>query len=562
MLAERVERVVIPQPAPTRKTERAAVLTVVALGLVHTYLFRHVIHSDGISYLDIADAYRRLDWHNAINAYWSPLYSWILAAVSWCWQPAPRFEVDILHVVNFGAFCCAGLAFRWLAYELATFLQVDPCERSWIVATYCLFTWSALGMVSIEEPSPDLLGMACQFLVFALLLRAKNRGISCTTMALTGVILGIGYLARSAYFPLSLLCLAVMVPLFRNRRVLLAWAAFLLVAGPFVLAISTAKGRLTYGDAGTINYAWQVNGAARSYHWQGEGFETGKPVHPTRKIMDEPATFEFATPVSGTYPPWYDPSYWYEGVKAKFSLQRQWPVFCRYFKYLLVLLVLTPGLILAIPRIASSRGLRLALARCWWILLIPIAGSLMFCMVVVDKRHVAAFLAIMGLALFGLVHSDQRFRRRILTVAYLNTLLFVLVFTARGIGLSQAMPENQSWEIQQNVQKLGMREGDKIAYIGCSINAYWARLAKVRIIADVNYVYGVKADLIGSLDEQTTQLEKFWAADSFAQQQVLDLFSRAGATYAVADHVPAWARLDGWIAAGHGTYMRKLHPIS
>lgn len=46
-----------------------------ALGALHTYFFRHVIHSDGIAYLDIASAYLRGDVPNAINAYWSPLYS-------------------------------------------------------------------------------------------------------------------------------------------------------------------------------------------------------------------------------------------------------------------------------------------------------------------------------------------------------------------------------------------------------------------------------------------------------------------------------------------------------
>ena len=32
--------------------------------------------SDGVSYLDIGDAYFRGDWKAAVNAYWSPVYSW------------------------------------------------------------------------------------------------------------------------------------------------------------------------------------------------------------------------------------------------------------------------------------------------------------------------------------------------------------------------------------------------------------------------------------------------------------------------------------------------------
>ena len=32
---------------------------------------------DGISYLDIGDAYLRGDWYVAVNAMWSPFYSWL-----------------------------------------------------------------------------------------------------------------------------------------------------------------------------------------------------------------------------------------------------------------------------------------------------------------------------------------------------------------------------------------------------------------------------------------------------------------------------------------------------
>ncbi len=37
--------------------------------------------------------------------------------------------------------------------------------------------------------------------------------------------------------------------------------------------------------------------------------------------MTKPELLEFAEPVSGTFPLWYDPAYWYAGVKAKFDWQ-------------------------------------------------------------------------------------------------------------------------------------------------------------------------------------------------------------------------------------------------
>ena len=33
--------------------------------------------------------------------------------------------------------------------------------------------------------------------------------------------------------------------------------------------------------------------------------------------------YEYASPVGGTYPPWYDPSYWHAGVRTYFNLSQQ-----------------------------------------------------------------------------------------------------------------------------------------------------------------------------------------------------------------------------------------------
>ena len=53
-------------------------LIALTLGAAQAWATRFTMNPDGVSYLDIGDAYWRGDWHNAINAYWSPMYSWIL----------------------------------------------------------------------------------------------------------------------------------------------------------------------------------------------------------------------------------------------------------------------------------------------------------------------------------------------------------------------------------------------------------------------------------------------------------------------------------------------------
>ncbi|MBA3714787.1 MAG: hypothetical protein H0W76_20390, partial [Pyrinomonadaceae bacterium] len=50
----------------------------IVLGALHAWHGRYEISPDGISYLDMGDAYWRGDFQMAINGYWSPLYSWLL----------------------------------------------------------------------------------------------------------------------------------------------------------------------------------------------------------------------------------------------------------------------------------------------------------------------------------------------------------------------------------------------------------------------------------------------------------------------------------------------------
>src|SRR5438309_237527 len=53
-------------------------LLAIALGAAQAWATRFTMNPDGISYLDMGDAYWRGNWHMAINAYFSPFYSWIL----------------------------------------------------------------------------------------------------------------------------------------------------------------------------------------------------------------------------------------------------------------------------------------------------------------------------------------------------------------------------------------------------------------------------------------------------------------------------------------------------
>src|SRR5438093_6515230 len=65
----------------------------VTLGFVHVWAGHHFLgNADALSYLDVADAYLRRDWHTALNSYWSPLYSWLLALAFLIVKPSPYWK--------------------------------------------------------------------------------------------------------------------------------------------------------------------------------------------------------------------------------------------------------------------------------------------------------------------------------------------------------------------------------------------------------------------------------------------------------------------------------------
>jgi hypothetical protein len=86
--------------------------TIVA-GLLQALAARFYISGDGNSYLDVASAYLRGDFANAINAYWSPFYSWLIALILWAFKPSEYWETTILHLLSFAGLLVALLAFEF-----------------------------------------------------------------------------------------------------------------------------------------------------------------------------------------------------------------------------------------------------------------------------------------------------------------------------------------------------------------------------------------------------------------------------------------------------------------
>ena len=308
----------------------------VAFAAVQAWHGRHAINPDGVSYLDIADAYLRADWHAAISTYWSPLYSWLLAGGLAAFRPSPFWEFAVAKVVNLAIFLGALAAFEWFAHVATTPRRDKPDENRETAGlppgvlyafAYALFLWSSCVLTSVAIVSPDLLVSVFVYLLAAWVLRARRVAPGLAGSAVFGLILGVGCLAKAALLPLG--CLFLLASLIAAGSVrkaaphlAAAGAVLAVLLGGWVGAMYWKSGRVTLGDVSRLNYLWIVNGVP-DHGWESDDPRLGTAVHPPRRLPSDPPVYEFAEPNLGTFPLWYDPPHWCEGLTFRFDLRQQ-----------------------------------------------------------------------------------------------------------------------------------------------------------------------------------------------------------------------------------------------
>jgi hypothetical protein len=515
--------------------------------------------ADGMSYVDIGLAYSNHDWTGAVNGYWSPLFSWLIAAVLGLFHPTASIEFPIVHALNFLDFLLALAAFSFFVRQLfARFADYGVPEhdnhRAWLVFAYASFAYASLVLQDVGRGGPDFLSSAAFYCAAGLVLRLANApGAPASLMIRIGSVLGVGYLAKAVMFPIALImlgCVAFMLRPSQRRwpSLTLAIITFGVVATPWIAALSTAKGRLTYGDAGKLNYAWYVDEAS-IWHAKQDPVH-GKPSHPTRTLSDRPIIYEFAEPVRGTYPVWYDPSYWHEGVLIHPRLRPQLYRLALSAEDFLNQSWFYPALaaLIALCLLAGVTAIRRALASTWFVMVPVVGGFGMYALVLVLGRHIAPFFAV-GLTTFGIAiaatmprASRENKRAAEMIAAGLAATLIVMTLSQVVFVDRPLAQETPPLKITARLHSYGVSSGSRVGVIGDSMHAYWAHLGRFRIVAEIMPV----------------NTARFWAQDASKRDVQLELFRRSGAVAVIADHVPRWADTTGWISVGYGSYWAYL----
>jgi hypothetical protein len=538
---------------------------VVLLGLMQAWAHRLIVDYDGVSYLDIADDYAHGAWSSAINGYWSPLYSWLLAIVIYPMKFLRSSESTLLHLVNFSGYLGAYASFEFFLSQLFRSEQnahsdglVAGSETAWHTLGLGLFLYSSLYMANHAGSSPDIFVVLFVYLAAGLLPRIQSGQAHAGTYGAFGAALGFGYLAKSAMFPLSLVFLTVAgficVRQRKGRLVfLLALVCFALVAGPWMAVLSHAKGRFTFGDVGRLAYAERAGARAVPLQWGGLAEVGQNLVHPPRLLSAVPPVLEFATPVPGTFPLWHD-SYWVEGTKIHFSWSGQLRVLHESYDTFLDLLIQQREYLVLLFFLVILQGTVLLYFKAFlrrWVLWLPAVAALgMYALVLVQPRYIAPFVVMLWLSLYAAVRLPrndvfQRFVFCAVVATVLTTGVGILRGAISDFHLLLRPATDEQAEIAEGLHELGVLDGRSIATIGIPRETfYWARLARLRIVSEI----------------PTENVNQFWFASPGAQERVRSLFAQAGAVAVVTDTMPAGINLPGWKPIGRSPYFVFLLP--
>jgi hypothetical protein len=550
-------------------------VSAVVLGAAQTWYMRHRIFSDGTSYLAIAQAYVRGDWHNALSTYWSPFYSWLLAAYLVVFRPSAYWEASSLHVVNYFAFLAACWTFEKFTFELMRQEHRDDrrvkcaSNNTVLAIAYVTILYGGLVLVGIGYPSPDMIAYAIVGYLAWLTLRFNRGDAGVWEFIAFGAALGVSFLDRSAFSALIVLYLACGAAVLRKRGERLVLPAVVMVSllaivvAPFLIAVYKDRGRIAFGDTGKLNYGWEVNGAARWSHWQGEPYNIGKPSHPERLILKDPVpVFEFGEPVGGPYPPWYDPSYWYEGIRPRFDFRQQLHVLLPNLVMAAAVFLISPALPIALLFLVAGkeswRSLSSYLTRHYLLLVPVLAGIGMYCLIYVDKRYLAGFvvttwiLIVVGLNdhPFRFGNWTQRAAQAICVLGFAVAILYRMAgpvaVTTRDLIHGGENDWNFNWMLAQKLEAIGLKKGERVAFIGLAKDADWVRILECRTVAEVPIVYETSHGLINSYAWNLGNIGKFLKSDEASREEVYEAFRKAGAVIAIGVPFPDDQTSQGW----------------
>jgi hypothetical protein len=578
-----------------RKLLMAYVVLLVPVAWLATKFERYQMDGDAMAYMDVADLMRAHHWAGVVNGYWHPLYPAGIALADAGLHATRWNEVYAGYVLNYAIFLASvGAMLGFVSALEALRKRMSPSEDQGTDgrALLGLNALRLLGLgllviaqqreLSIGAIRPDALLQALMLTASAMLLRALATG-SFVYAPLMGMFLGLAYLTKSFAFLIALLAIAVMM-LFQwwlqgrklGRVVVggtLASVVFAAIAGPYVAALSKQKGRFDFGDSGALNYAWYVSGTNKMHiePWMTDSFGSAsvKLVHPEVELLAQPGIYSYREQPYGTYPAWFDPTYFHERIvpifNARLLLHRDVRNLVLSLRYVLnhpeapVLLVL---MLVFGARFGFGNW-----RRGFWLPMIALGVAMwvIYGLVNIEERYVTLGYLLIVMPVFaalrvpGDVDGDKAAWRPVAATAMVALLAFLALGESLRVALEQRRAESAEglptawyspsiYGAATALNALGVGGGDEIACMGtiaCLNDPYWMRLADVRVQTEV---YNPDAKHL---------LEEFEGLPN--RQQVYDVLKAQGAKVVVASFDPGAmtgrsAAAIGWVRLGETNF--------
>ncbi len=531
-------------------------------GVAQAWKCRGDISPDLISYLSLARALLTNGWTSAINGFWSPLYSWLLAGPMSLHLMSSRTELLWVHAINLGIFFGAMISFHVFMSQTLRVAAIrvgsgsanwSRIEARWYFTGCAIFLFSVLKWLGNSLCTPDLLVACFIFLSAGLLAAILCRDSSWLHYVMLGEALALGYLAKAAAFPMALMSFAVL--LFISRGEKLRWlkclscvVGFTLVAGPFLYTLSKKEGHPTFGESGRVAFLMYGNGLPA--YWLGEVVpkEGNSPSYVT--TCSDPYVFSFTEVPPGVYFPSYEPSRWYAGLVPRLQLKQELLNLRVGIRVLGGMAASESDLILGFVLLLLFSGVPNGLRSVvhWWFLWLPATlGIVMFWMVHVDERFIAPFLVIGVVGLYSGVLTSSTRRPATITKILMAVLLVqgckAIIIPGKGFFGSRPSSSITAAKIVDGLERVGISPGTKVALIGNPEAPYWAWMGQYSIVAEV----------------PTSGTSRFLGATASGRQRVYGCLLKTGAQAALL-HADSPDLLEpGWQKVGlEDLYVRVL----
>jgi hypothetical protein len=138
----------------------------------------------------------------------------------------------------------------------------------------------------------------------------------------------------------------------------------------------------------------------------------------------------------------------------------------------------------------------------------------------------------------------------------LGTADYTLRVLTNHLAIAGSGP-NSTWQdivAAKELRRMGAQPEDKVAVIGDGASAYWARLAKLRIVAEI---MDTNMDRNTDMNQGSKQ---FWNAPEEARQNVYNLLAQTHAKLVVTSCPPCPPAALGWKSIASTPYCVRSLP--